>query len=227
MNINKDSWFKEIVFGLEDGMVSTLGAITGIAIGSMDQNTIVLAGIVVITVESISMGVGSYLSNISVKEGQIKILDLEKISLKEDLGEEKSELLKIYLEQGWSDKLAKRMVEEAAKNERLLLNEMSSHEYGLEINNIYQKNNSHWGMFIAYIIGGLIPLSVYLIFNWQTAIWLSIILTLLSLFGLGVVIAGYNRTNRLTGGWRVFLLGGLAMIIGISAGWLSRKYLGN
>ena len=57
---------RDIIFGLEDGMVSTLGALTGIAIGSQDREMIVLAGLVIIAVESVSMGIGSFMSSRSV-----------------------------------------------------------------------------------------------------------------------------------------------------------------
>ena len=77
-NFNKDfihhkkssvaSVLSEVVFGVEDGMVSTLGSITGIAIGSGNHSTVLLAGIVIVSVESISMGIGSYLSNKSEEE---------------------------------------------------------------------------------------------------------------------------------------------------------------
>ena len=64
---HKESGFvatiKETVFGVEDGMVSTLGALTGIAAATQDPGMVLLAGFVVIAVESISMGVGSYVSS--------------------------------------------------------------------------------------------------------------------------------------------------------------------
>ena len=48
---------REIVFGVEDGMVSTLGALTGIAVGSRNHFFVILSGIVIVIVEAISMGV--------------------------------------------------------------------------------------------------------------------------------------------------------------------------
>jgi VIT1/CCC1 family predicted Fe2+/Mn2+ transporter len=54
---------REIVFGLEDSLVSTLGAVTGIAAGTHDAYTVVLSGLVLIAVEAISMSAGSYLSS--------------------------------------------------------------------------------------------------------------------------------------------------------------------
>ena len=59
---------REIVFGAEDSLVSTLGAITGIAAGTNNEFVVVLSGVVLIVVEALSMSAGSYLSSKSARE---------------------------------------------------------------------------------------------------------------------------------------------------------------
>ncbi|MDD4995100.1 MAG: VIT1/CCC1 transporter family protein [Patescibacteria group bacterium] len=62
----------QVVFGFQDSLVSTLGAIIGIAEGSRDRFVVILSGLVIIFVESLSMGLGTYISSKSereVKEG--------------------------------------------------------------------------------------------------------------------------------------------------------------
>ncbi len=54
---------REIIFGLEDGMVSTLGAITGLAGATDNRAIVIVSGFVIIAVESLSMAAGTYLSN--------------------------------------------------------------------------------------------------------------------------------------------------------------------
>ena len=54
---------REIVFGLEDSLVSTLGAITGIAVGTQSTYIVILSGLVLIAAEGMSMAAGSYLSS--------------------------------------------------------------------------------------------------------------------------------------------------------------------
>lgn len=61
---------REIVFGLEDSLVSTLGAITGIAAGAEQTYIVILAGLTLIAVEASSMAAGSYLSSKSYAEAQ-------------------------------------------------------------------------------------------------------------------------------------------------------------
>lgn len=69
---------REIVFGLEDSFVSTLGAVTGIAAGAQSTYIVVLSGLVLIAVEAVSMSAGSYLSNKSAMEAEAEVLAEEK-----------------------------------------------------------------------------------------------------------------------------------------------------
>ena len=54
---------REIVFGLEDSLVSTLGALTGIALAAQSTYIVILSGLVLIAAEGMSMTAGSYLSS--------------------------------------------------------------------------------------------------------------------------------------------------------------------
>ena len=56
-------YLQEIIFGFEDSFVSTVGAVTGMAVGSGSREIVILAGLVIIFVEATSMAGGSYLSD--------------------------------------------------------------------------------------------------------------------------------------------------------------------
>lgn len=55
-------------FGVEDSLVSTVGLASGIAVAGMETKAILLTGMVLIFVEALSMGVGSFLTDQSVSE---------------------------------------------------------------------------------------------------------------------------------------------------------------
>jgi len=76
---------REIVFGLEDSFVSTLGAVTGIAAGTGDTHVVILSGLVIVSVEALSMSAGSYLSNKSAMEAEEEILREEGKPAKNDI----------------------------------------------------------------------------------------------------------------------------------------------
>ncbi len=67
LKINPD-YFRSIVFGCQDALVSTTGVVVGISVGVQNRQFIILSGLVTIAVEALSMGVGQYLSEKSVHQ---------------------------------------------------------------------------------------------------------------------------------------------------------------
>ena len=63
-------YFRNLVFGTEDSLVSTVGLLSGIAVAGVEKDTILTAGIILIFVEAFSMGTGSFLSEES--DGALK-----------------------------------------------------------------------------------------------------------------------------------------------------------
>ena len=59
---------RNFVFGAEDSLVSTVGLLSGIATAGVERETILLTGIVLLSVEAFSMAVGSFLSERSAEE---------------------------------------------------------------------------------------------------------------------------------------------------------------
>lgn len=65
--LNED-YFRSVMFGLQDGLVSTTGVVVGISVGVSDQAIIILASFVAISVEASSMAAGEYSSEKAVHE---------------------------------------------------------------------------------------------------------------------------------------------------------------
>ncbi len=214
---------RDIVFGLEDGMVSTLGAITGIAIGSQNHFTVVLSGLVIIAVESISMGIGSYVSNKSDRDRDISQLREQKKEIKEQIDIEKKDLINIYLKDGWSNDLATQMADFASQNKKLMLKEKALHELSVLPEQITSPKINGIFMFFSYVLGGMIALSPYLFFSVSLAMPVSIAATLLGLFLVGVFTSLYTQKSWFKSGTRVLLIGGLALLAGMVVGELAKE----
>jgi len=58
----KKFFLRNFIFGTEDSLVSTVGLLSGIAVAGTPRKDILIAGVVLIFVEAISMGAGSFLS---------------------------------------------------------------------------------------------------------------------------------------------------------------------
>lgn len=209
---------REVMFGMEDGMVSTLGSVTGIAIGSQSRESVLLAGFVIIAVESISMGIGSYIANRTKQSADRRKVLEEKIEIRDYHTEEKDELLKMYVRDGWPKTFAEKMVTEASGIPRLMLKEMSYRELQVYPGRPFNAFRSGSTMFISYVLGGLIPLVSYVLFPISTASVLSVANTLTGLFLLGVFITKYTGERWYRSGIRVLIVGGIAMSVGLVVG---------
>lgn len=73
-------------------------------------------------------------------------------------------------------------------------------------------------MFTSYLLAGLIPLSPYGFLPPSSAVVLSIALSLLTLFALGILSARRSQQSRFRGGLEMLALGGLATMVGVVIG---------
>lgn len=55
-----EAYLRSLMFGLQDGIVSTTGVVVGISVGVQDKSIIVLAALVAVMVEASSMAAGQY-----------------------------------------------------------------------------------------------------------------------------------------------------------------------
>lgn len=62
------AYIRNFVFGVEDSLVSTVGLLSGIAVGGVERSQIILTGIILLFVEAFSMAMGSLLSEQSAQE---------------------------------------------------------------------------------------------------------------------------------------------------------------
>lgn len=216
---------RELVFGIEDGMVSTMGAVTGIAVGTGNPFFIILSGVVIIAVESISMGVGSYLSNKSEKEIKERMLEEEREEIDEHPVEEHEEMVRLFVQDGWPLALAEKMADQTGEDKELMLREMAYRE--LHIIPQGEKTPIRNGliMWSSYIVGGLVPLMPYFILPVAEAIVYSIGVTLVGLFALGVFTTRYSKRRWWKAGFEMLLLAGAAAAVGYAVGSVADGYM--
>ncbi len=66
-NIQKE-YLQSAMFGFNDALVSTTGVIVGVSTGTNNKEIVILAGVVTILVEALSMGAGQYNSSKSAHQ---------------------------------------------------------------------------------------------------------------------------------------------------------------
>jgi vacuolar iron transporter family protein len=215
---------REVVFGVEDGMVSTLGAITGIAIGSQDLFTVILAGVVIIAVESISMGIGSYLSNRTEQDVNHRQLEAIRDVIHTNPQKKNSELERLFIRDGWTTELANQMAERTLQDTKLMVKELAFRDLNISDNSSVIPFKNAIYMYFSYIVGGIIPLFAYFYLPVTRAMPVSIVVTLLSLFLLGVATTKFTKEYWLKAGARILIFGAIALIAGYIVGELAARY---
>jgi VIT1/CCC1 family predicted Fe2+/Mn2+ transporter len=73
-------------------------------------------------------------------------------------------------------------------------------------------------MFVTFVLAAFIPLAPYVIFSTWVAFAVSIVVSILSLFIVGMVSARFSRLPVLWRGFRMALLGGAAILMGVIIG---------
>lgn len=73
-------------------------------------------------------------------------------------------------------------------------------------------------MFFSYFVSGFVALTPYFFFEVGTAFGLSVLVSLLALFLLGVIGGRVSRTSILKNATRMVVIGGIAILVGIIVG---------
>lgn len=166
-------------------------------------------------------GVGSFISNKAERDIAHRKIAEECLENEEFPEKEKEELVGLYVRDGWPKKFAKEMVSVAHKDNELFLKEMTYHELGIFPSKSVNPAKSGVFMFFSYILGGIIPLFPYFFYPINQAVVLSIILSLSSLFILGIVISKYaTKRSWLKSGLELLLLAGMSGLVGYVVGQL-------
>lgn len=212
---------REIVFGLEDGVVSTLGAITGIAGGTMDSKVVILSGLVIIFVESLSMAAGTYLSNKAEKEGVDRILKEEAEEIENHPEQATRELEAYYREMGFGTQEVQILVEQVTKNKKLWIRERTEGEIGVAPVIHQQQFSKTAFMWASYAFGGLIPLSSYFFLPISYALPVSLVGSVGILFAIGFIKGQIVRVSRLRSGLEMLVISVAAAGVGYLVGRLA------
>ncbi len=212
---------REIVFGMQDGMVSALSALTGIAVGSQNHFIVLLSGLAIISAGAISMAIGTFTSLSSQRKMENEMLREELSEIQNNKEEESVEMERRFIKDGWPKNMAVQMSLSAKENENLMLKEMAYRELSIVPNKNPSVIKNSIAMFSAWLVGGLFPLSPYFFLPVKQGVLYSICITLFGLFLLGVTTSIYTKENPLKAGSKILILASIAIIIGYTLGQLA------
>lgn len=205
--------FRAAVFGINDGLVSNLSLVMGVAGASADSRFVLLAGVAGLLAGAFSMAAGEYVSMSAQRELFENQIAIERRELAEDPQGEQKELELIYKSKGLPDDAATKLASSMMSDPAVALDTHAREELGLDPKELGSPWGAAFSSFAAFIVGAIIPVAPYLFFSGQTAFMGSLVLSGLALLGVGAAIASFTGRSKFFSAVRMLFIGALAAAI--------------
>lgn len=204
----------DMVYGGLDGIVTTFAVVSGVAGAQLSSNIILIMGLANLFADGFSMAVGAYLSTKSEQEYYQRERLRETWEVEHFPDGERSELLEVYRNRGYSEEDAQGLVDIQSRDTDRWVDAMMIDELGMLLDD-RKPVLSALATFTAFAIAGSTPLIVYILGLFthslaRGALFISLGLSGLALFTLGALKVLVTKRNSLISGLEMLLVGGLA-----------------
>lgn len=209
---------REFVFGIQDGLISTVGLLAGVQGATKNNVVVIVTGLTAMFSGAISMAAGSYLSSGAQKEIFDKELrDAGKLAEQEPYMAAEG-LLKALSEEGLNKEQSYRMVKVLIQERNVFLRTFQEKVFGLGSADINRPLQAALIMGLSFIFGAIIPIVPYALIGGLSALYVSALLGGLTLFGVGAFKGYLAGKSLLLSGMEFFMVAVGAAALGYGIG---------
>jgi vacuolar iron transporter family protein len=202
---------RDIVIGMSDGLTVPFALAAGLSGAVSTTAIIVTAGLAEIAAGSIAMGLGGYLAAKSDAEHYASERIREQHEVQEKAELEKAEVTEVFQSYGLTAEESAPIVDALSRRPEAWVDFMMRFELGLEAPDPRRALVSAVTIAGAYIAGGFIPLSPYILLaHAPTALLVSVVATLIALTVFGYIKGRFTGTAPVRSALQTALIGGLA-----------------
>lgn len=202
---------RDVVIGMSDGLTVPFALAAGLSGAVGSAHVVVVAGLAEIAAGSIAMGLGGFLAAKSDADHYEQELAREKKEMGTIPKAEASEVSEVFQSYGLTPEESQPIVAALRQKPEAWVNFMMRFELGLEEPRRGRALGSALTIAGAYGIGGLVPLSPYMLLTqMHSAFLLSVTVTLLALFIFGYVKGRYTGAAPIRGAIQTLIIGALA-----------------
>jgi VIT1/CCC1 family predicted Fe2+/Mn2+ transporter len=208
------------VLGANDGLVSNLSLVMGVAGADPGRDVVILSGIAGLLAGSLSMALGEWISVRSSAEAFERQVSIEREELAEMPEEEEEELTLIYQAKGLSASDARSTARQILSNQQTALDTLTREELGMSAEEAGNPWVAAVSSFLMFSAGAILPVLPWLFVGGLAGIAASAAASGLGLFAVGAVISFFTGRDALFSGARmlVFGLAAAAITFGIGYG---------
>lgn len=192
---------REVVFGVQDGILTTLGIITGVGVAEGNRSAVFISGFLALLAGALSMGVGEYLGRKSEREVVQATIDLERREMADDPQGEFTEQVAFYKLKGFSAEEAEMIVRRLTQHPDIYLYEMVRDEFGIDPREAEDVSlRGPFAMSGSFALGSLLPILAFVLpFSIFVSTLTSLLFALVGLFAVGFyagTLSGRNPTGK-------------------------------
>ena len=224
--ISKLSRIREVVLGFQDGLLVPLAVVTGLAGAAVSSMVVVVGGLAKLAAGALSMGTGAFLASRAENQLYRAEIDHEEGEIRDHPEVERRELEILFQEEGLSLDDARVISERISMSNSSFNKTKVEKELGLSYEETKSAGKDSAVVGLTYAAAALIPLWPYLFWSVSIALPVSLTVTVLSLFALGLVKGRVVRTALMRSGLEVLLVGGTSASLGYLIGVVVPRMLG-
>jgi VIT1/CCC1 family predicted Fe2+/Mn2+ transporter len=212
------SRLSDIILGGQDGLVNVLGVILGVAAATSDVDIVLVAGLAATFAESVSMGAVAYTSTLADAAFYESELEREYRHIHEVPELERAEIRTIYEEKGFEGDMLDHIVDTITANRDVWVAVMMAEEHQLSPVERGQALRAALIVGFSALFGSLIPLLPFAMLSVKMSIWISILISALTLFVVGAYKARVTVGHAGRSGMEMALIGTLSALVGYLVG---------
>ena len=213
------------VLGANDGLVSNLSLVMGVAGADLAAGAILITGLAGLLAGACSMALGEWLSVSTAREASQRQIATEAQELDQIPDEEKEELSLIYQAKGVPEELAIPLAERLITNKKTALDTLVREELGIDPEEL---GGSPWGAaaasFALFTLGAIFPVAPYFALAGGVAVISSLAASGMALFLIGAGTTLFTGRTLWFSGVRQVLVGfaaagvtfGVGKLIGVA-----------
>jgi len=209
----KSGALRAAIFGVNDGLVSNLSLIFGVAGAGVTNNVVIVAGVAGLLAGAFSMAAGEYISVRTQREVYERLIHLEAHEIGSDPEAERRELAEIYVRRGLPRDLAERLATELMRDPETALETHAREELGLDREGLGSPLAAAGSSFVTFSLGAFVPLLPFLVSSGNPAVIASAVLSGVALFAVGAAISTLTGKPWLLSGLRMLGVGGAAAAV--------------
>lgn len=196
------------VLGANDGLVSNLSLVMGVAGASLSEHAVLVTGLAGLLAGACSMAMGEWISVQSSREAYERQVAVEESEIATLPDEEEEELALIYMAKGLPEDEAKQVASHIMSDEKTALETMTREELGLDPQ---EMGGSPWAAagssFLLFSIGAVVPVLPFAFIRGPAAFWTSIGASAAMLLVIGFAITLFTGRSVLYTATRQLLFG--------------------